>query len=425
MKSKIEYSIILFLEKHKINLNEKLLISFSGGIDSLALLTAVSHLGLNSSAIYINHHVREEDELKAEIELNKINAKKLNIPLFIKDLDIDDINMLKKKEGLEGALRTLRYEKLCEFAKQNNIKYILTAHNSDDNVEQAIMNFFRSRTNSNKIKEINKINDVYILRPLLNISHKTLENYIKENNLSHSDDSTNTDMSNLRSKIRLNLLPAVEKVFPSFKKTIIEKEESNSLKDFDNEDVLYYHILNDLGASNSNNNRIKRKDINNIIEFSHDGNNSGKLQYNDISIIRCKKNLFFLKKANKHPPVKMKITKSGQYSCPYFSLSVFCVDKEEIDNNHIPFKNLSNNIALIPDGNIIVRTLEQTDEMLIKILKKKSISTSLFKYIPVILRNNKIIAMMESIIDDGENHFFEVDDKNFDHYKILIFKYNL
>ena len=49
----------------------KLLVAFSGGSDSLFLLSVLSEAaGDRTEAVYVNHHLRPETELREEIELN-------------------------------------------------------------------------------------------------------------------------------------------------------------------------------------------------------------------------------------------------------------------------------------------------------------------------------------------------------------------
>ena len=120
----------------------KLLIAFSGGSDSLFLLSVLSEAaGDRTEAVYVNHHLRPETELREEIELNIRNAERLNIPLTIINVPEGEITKLAKEKdcGVEAAAREVRYSILREKADNEHFDWILTAHHREDQAETVLM----------------------------------------------------------------------------------------------------------------------------------------------------------------------------------------------------------------------------------------------------------------------------------------------
>ncbi len=187
--------------------DKKLIVAFSGGADSLALLALSSKSGNEVTAVYINHNIRPFSELTEEIELNRRNAKKLNVPLIVFTLKPGEIKTLakEKKIGIEAAARHLRYRILEEYRKKINADYILTAHHREDQVETVLMRIMDSSPFSSYggISEKNG----NILRPMLNWSKDEILSYLEDNNFEFSFDSTNNDIAFRRNYIRRNIIP--------------------------------------------------------------------------------------------------------------------------------------------------------------------------------------------------------------------------
>tara|TARA_A100001015_G_scaffold139812_1_gene155036 strand:+ start:1884 stop:3290 length:1407 start_codon:yes stop_codon:yes gene_type:complete len=197
--------------------NNSLLLSFSGGSDSIFLLNALITLGYkNINLIYFNHNLRVDEELSNEIEFCKIIAKKHNLKLKIKSLPI---NAFKKKfhSSTEEAARFLRRSYLKHYAHLKKINIVLMAHHYDDQIETILMRYqkgtykfelplkFRSKLSEN----------VTIIRPLINIKKKTILNYLKSNQINYSFDSTNKNNIYLRNKIRNDWIPVLKLINPN------------------------------------------------------------------------------------------------------------------------------------------------------------------------------------------------------------------
>ena len=107
------YSVVsTYLLVHNIDKTERLYVAFSGGSDSLALLSVLSSImATKPIAVYVDHNIRSREELDREIIKNKENCDKLGVKLLIHTLEEGEIEALCKKEKItvEASARSLRY----------------------------------------------------------------------------------------------------------------------------------------------------------------------------------------------------------------------------------------------------------------------------------------------------------------------------
>ena len=180
-------------------LSAKMAVGVSGGIDSMCLLYWLHEINANVVCLHVNHRLRPEAD--TETEYVKSVCDKLNIPCQIFYWDED-----KPKTGLEAAAREARYKMMTDFCRDNGIEYLLTAHQSDDQIETFLMNLSRGSGLyglSAMLPETQR-DGIKILRPLLNVSRKELKKYCDDNNIKYFIDSMNSDEHYTRVKIRKN-----------------------------------------------------------------------------------------------------------------------------------------------------------------------------------------------------------------------------
>ena len=203
--NKLEYVVNSYLEKNKIAKDEKIYIAFSGGSDSLALLSILSKIMTTPPiAVYVDHNIRSREELDKEIKKNKENCEKLGCYLIIHTLKQGEVEELcfRDKITTEAAARALRYS---FFDSLDGL--VATAHNYDDQVESIFMRLLTGST-FQSLQGIRKRRGKYI-RPLLEISKKDIEKYCKDNLLSFSFDSTNSTLFCLRNRVRHLIIPTL------------------------------------------------------------------------------------------------------------------------------------------------------------------------------------------------------------------------
>ena len=203
-----------------LNNNSKVLVAFSGGCDSLALLALCAYeLGQGRVVpVYVDHNLRQRAELDAEISLNSENCKALGLDLVVRTVDEGRVRSLAelRKGGLEDAARAIRYEILEEERLSRGCDLILTAHHRQDQIETVVMHL-QSGSPITSLKGIASYDpNRRILRPLLKIGRPELESYLAAKGLAWSTDSTNEDQSFRRNRVRHSIVPALERSWPGF-----------------------------------------------------------------------------------------------------------------------------------------------------------------------------------------------------------------
>lgn len=201
MENKIKQTIKKY---NLIEKNDKVLVAVSGGPDSLSLLNILHDLGYNLCVAHVNHGLREN--AKIDEEFVKKFCKEKNIPCFVKKINLkDNLNGMSTEE----AGRKERYDFFEKVLKEQGCTKIATAHNSNDNVETVIMNMIRGSGLSG-LKGIEPIR-ANIIRPLIETSRKEIEEYCEEKKLNPRHDESNDETMYTRNKVRIELIPYIEK----------------------------------------------------------------------------------------------------------------------------------------------------------------------------------------------------------------------
>ncbi len=192
---------------------EKILIAFSGGIDSTALLHLLRELQeewpITLALGHFNHKLRRNAE-KEELFVRNA-AKKLDVPLYVNSEDVRSY-AVDRKLNIEEAARKLRYDFLEDTAKKYGFSKIATGHTINDQAETFFMRLFRGSGLSG-LSGIYPVVDNLIIRPLLDISRDENLDYLNSINAGFQVDESNLDQRFLRNRIRGELLPYLQKEF--------------------------------------------------------------------------------------------------------------------------------------------------------------------------------------------------------------------
>jgi tRNA(Ile)-lysidine synthase len=215
----LEHRVTQFLNKYGLLHNASILVAFSGGPDSTALLHILNtiaeqkNLDLYISAVYVNHNLRSNLELQKEIDHIKQFANNLQIDLQILECPkgkIENISQLRGR-GIEDAAREARYANIFNLMDNCSYSALVTAHTLDDQIETMLMRFLQGSGPEGLlgIRESNRS----VFRPLLGTKKEELLNYLKHYNIVTSLDSTNQETLFLRNKIR-KIIPDILDIFP-------------------------------------------------------------------------------------------------------------------------------------------------------------------------------------------------------------------
>ncbi|QWQ38844.1 tRNA lysidine(34) synthetase TilS [Gemella sp. zg-570] len=223
------------------NKNDKLGLALSGGVDSVVLFHLLIDKYKDSYkelvVFHINHGLRTESYKEATFVESL--AQKNKVKFYKKELHLKE----KSKEqhiSEEMQARSLRYQAFEEFAGLENVSKLVTAHHRNDCVENIILRLFSGRTIDYRlsIEEATIINNIEILRPMLNISKQDIEKYASQHNIKFYQDMTNFDTDYTRNYVRHKIVPHL---------AAINKGAEENLLEF----ATYYNDLNDLVRLNT------------------------------------------------------------------------------------------------------------------------------------------------------------------------------
>ncbi|WP_299433010.1 tRNA lysidine(34) synthetase TilS [uncultured Maribacter sp.] len=190
----------------------KFLLACSGGIDSVVLAHLCVNANLDFELAHCNFKLRGEESDKDEEFALKLG---LNIgkKIYITNFETIDYSYLNKV-SIQVAARELRYDWFSKIQQENAIKYLVTAHHADDNLETFIINLSRG-SGIDGLKGIPHNTDV-IKRPLLPFSQEQIMAYAQTNMLKWREDKSNADTKYLRNKIRHQIVPLLKELHPTF-----------------------------------------------------------------------------------------------------------------------------------------------------------------------------------------------------------------
>ena len=203
-------------KEHLIAEGQQVLLAVSGGRDSVALAELSSRAGLCFAIAHCNFHLRECDCDRDEQFVRRL-AVHYNVPCHVAQFDT---NEYAHSHGLsvEEAARELRYSFFEQVCQTNRYDLIATAHPRDDAVETFFINLLRG-TGIAGLHGI-KLRNGNVIRPMLCFGRADIDSFVRDNNLQYVEDYTNSQPLYLRNRIRLQLIPLLRELSPSFDNTM-------------------------------------------------------------------------------------------------------------------------------------------------------------------------------------------------------------
>ena len=209
--------------------DSKLLIAISGGIDSVVLAHLCSQLNLNFSLCHCNFNLRGQESDDDEAFVTSL-AKTLKTPVYTTSFETEKY-ATKNKVSIQVAARDLRYTWFYKLLDANQYDYVLTAHNTNDNLETFIINLTRG-SGLEGFTGIPPVNQKSV-RPLLAFSRDDITLFAIKNGIVWREDRSNASIKYVRNKVRHKVIPILKELNPhvleSFQNTIEYLNESQSI----------------------------------------------------------------------------------------------------------------------------------------------------------------------------------------------------
>ncbi len=211
-----------------------ILIAFSGGADSTALLhltqtlADLQKLPPRITALHVNHGIRGEEAAR-DADFCRSFCENRNIPFALFEADAP-AEAERFSLTLEEAARNLRYRLITAYLEAHpDITCVLTAHHADDQAETVLFRLLRGTSlhglggiPSVRMLSVpdaqapNGTRAVPLIRPLLSFTKEELAGYLASHHVAHVTDSTNAQNDASRNLLRNTLIPAAKTVNPAF-----------------------------------------------------------------------------------------------------------------------------------------------------------------------------------------------------------------
>lgn len=196
------------LHKIGVSAEPRLLVAYSGGVDSTVLLhLAVQLVGSSRCrVVHINHGLSEHADHWEE------HCKQVSDSL---DTEFCARRITVEKGNVEGIARRKRLQIYSEVLGRKEV--LVTAHHADDFIETVLWQMLTGRAQIG-IPRCRPVGHGYLLRPLLDFSKEDLRALALAKKWSWVEDESNADQAMVRNWIRHSLLPDIRNRMPEFEK---------------------------------------------------------------------------------------------------------------------------------------------------------------------------------------------------------------
>ena len=192
--------------------DDKLLLTVSGGVDSMVMMALTAAAGYRFGVAHCNFQLRgnesEEDEVLVENE-----ARRYGVVFYNKRFDTVG-EMERTGESMEMAARRLRYAWFKELCEEHGYTAIVIAHHGNDSIETFFINLLRGTG----LRGLTGISTQvgHIVRPMMFATRKIIHDYAVAHRIPYREDSSNRSTKYLRNKVRLGVVPMFKDIKPQF-----------------------------------------------------------------------------------------------------------------------------------------------------------------------------------------------------------------
>ena len=185
----------------------KIGLAVSGGADSTALAVLMAGLarehGFRAFVLHVDHGIRADSADDARF-VERL-ADRLNLPFHGTRVKV----VRRRGESIEMAARRERLGFFGRMTAKLKLDAIATGHHADDVAETFLMRLARGSGADGLagIKRISHVDGITFIRPLLDLRDADLKDFLRRQGIAWREDSTNSDVSILRNRVRHVVLP--------------------------------------------------------------------------------------------------------------------------------------------------------------------------------------------------------------------------
>ncbi len=197
--------LFAFLQQYGL-LGRELLVGFSGGVDSTALVLALQCLEQSFTAVHFQHGLRAEAALADERWCREFCCDR-GLRYQCQSLRVPERR--QAGESFEEAARRLRLEAWLPLSDSGRLA-VLLAHHADDCLEDLLLKLAHGANVSglSGLREYRQLGRLQLYRPFLTCRKSTLREYVQGQGVQGwCLDATNLDNSYRRNAVRNLILP--------------------------------------------------------------------------------------------------------------------------------------------------------------------------------------------------------------------------
>ncbi|MEF1212031.1 tRNA lysidine(34) synthetase TilS, partial [Vibrio alginolyticus] len=199
-------------------LGTKVVLAFSGGVDSRLLLELLSRYqqahSVECHAVYVHHGLSSNADNWADKCL--LWAQQVGISCSIERVSLD----ISNGESIELLAREARYQALTKYIQEGDI--LLTGQHADDQIETFLLALKRGSgpKGLSSMAESMPFSCGSLVRPLLTIKRKTIEDAATKLGLEWVEDESNQDTRYDRNFLRHCVIPELSGRWPSIHQAV-------------------------------------------------------------------------------------------------------------------------------------------------------------------------------------------------------------
>ncbi len=222
------------VEKHAlIEEYQHIVLGLSGGPDSMCLFDVLMRLGekmeLKIHPVHVNHGLRageaDRDQEYVENVCRQRGVECRSFSVDCRDM-AEELRLTEEEAGRKARYDaffetakdisdSLRKETGCSEKEASSRVRIAVAHNADDQAETVLFRILRGTgvDGISGISYIRREREFDVIRPVLDITRDEIEEYCKKRKLNPVTDTTNSKSLYTRNRIRLELIPMIEREY--------------------------------------------------------------------------------------------------------------------------------------------------------------------------------------------------------------------